>query len=449
MDASLSALFAAQAGMATTGHNIANANTRGYSRQDVLFAARRPDILPYGALGRGVEVQGIRRIQDEFLLNNMRVQTSRLSSYSSVDTALYEVEAILGSVDNDHLGNAMNEFFASWNTLATPPFTEANKYDVVAKAESLVRNFQSINDSLDDLEANIENNIQVEIRNLNRLLTSVAEMNEQIMSAESNGEPANDLRDQRDILINDISVIAEVSVLERGDGTKDIILAGRTMVSRDTVTNFESSYVNTESGYQMVVVTQGHRNKVNLSPGKLEGLLTSRDVHITQVRENLDSVARQLISEVNSLHVQGRTDNSSGLAFFSGDSMHTIDINEAIRSNNLLVATGRTNADGDNTLAEEIANLTNLSVGGPGEITIGDQYRSMLTTVASQRSSYEFLVENQQNVVESLATKMASVSGVSLDEEGANMVRYQNSYNAAAKVISTVQEMYDTLMSMV
>jgi flagellar hook-associated protein 1 FlgK len=448
MDASLSALFAAQAGMATTGHNIANANTPGYSRQDVHFAARRPDILPYGALGRGVEVQGIRRLQDEFLLNNLRVQNSRLSSYASVDTTLYEVEAILGSVDNDHLGNAMNEFFAAWNTLATPPFSESNKYNVVAKAESLVRDFHAINDSLDDLEANIEDNIQLEISNLNRLLSSVAEMNEQIMAAEANGEPANDLRDQRDLLINQVSEIAEVSVLERDDGTKDIILAGRTMVARGSVTHFQSEYMRTDSGYKMTVVTGGHMTEVNLSPGKLEGLLTSRDVHIQQVRDNLDAVAAKLIEEVNHLHVQGRTDSSSGLSFFSGDSMHTIQVNEAIRSNNLLVATGRTTADGDNTIAEAIANLANESVEGPGAETIGDQYRSLLTTVASQRSSFEFLVENQQNVVTSLETKMASVSGVSLDEEGANMVRYQNSYNAAAKVISTVQEMYDTLMSM-
>lgn len=449
MDASLSALFAAQAGMATTSHNISNANTPGYSRQDVTFAARRPDILSYGAIGRGVEVQGVRRIQDEFLLNNYRIQKSRLASYSSVDSALYEVEAILGSVDNDHLGTALNEFFNSWNTLATPPFEESNKYDVVAKAESLVRDFHAINDSLDDLDDNIENNIQLEITELNQLLTGVADMNQQIMAAEANGEPANDLRDQRDTLINGISDIAEVSVLERDDGTKDIILAGRTLVARDSVTLFQSDYVRTDSGYQMTIVTQGHPTVVDLSAGKLEGLMSSRDTHVADVRESLDKVAMQLITEVNSIHVDGRTNNSSGLTFFSGDSMHTIEVNQAILSNNMLVAAGRTTADGDNTVAEEIANLINLSVDGDGAETITDKYRSMLTTVASKRNSFEFLVENQQNVVASLETKMASVSGVSLDEEGANMVRYQNSYNAAAKVISTVQEMYDTLMNMV
>jgi flagellar hook-associated protein 1 FlgK len=449
MDSSLSALYAAQAGLATTGHNIANANTPGYSRQTVLFSARRPDILPYGAIGRGVEIQGIRRIQDDFLVNNLRSQSARFESYSAVDTTLYEVEAILGSVDNDHLGNALNNFFNSWSALAQPPINTSLKEDVVNNAISLVNDFHAIDESLEDLEADIELGIQSEIGNLNRLLAQVADMNRQIMNAETNGEPANDLRDQRDYLITEVSKIAEVSVLEREDGTKDIILAGRTMVARDSVTEFQSTYEKTADGYQMTVVTQGNLQKVSLSPGKLSGLLESRDTHITGVREQLDAVAGKLIEEVNALHTQGRTDNSSGQAFFTGDSMHTIDVNPAILDNSALVATGRTGADGDTDIALEIAELANAGLEGPGTQSVTDSYRAMLTNVASKRASFEFMVENQQNVVATLQARLASVSGVSLDEEGANMIKYQNSYNAAAKIISTVQELYDTLLNMV
>ncbi|MCB1183269.1 flagellar hook-associated protein FlgK [bacterium] len=450
MDNSLSALFAAQAGLATTGHNISNANTPGYSRQEVLFAARKPSILPYGAIGRGVEIEGIRRIQDDFLLNNLRIQQSRLESYSQTDTALYEIEAILGSVDNDHLGNALTNFFNAWNSLSQPPINPNLKQNVVATGISLVNDFHAINDSLEDLEGQIEVSIQAEIENLNRMLREVANMNEQIMGAETNGEPANDLRDQRDLLITEISKIAEVSILEREDGSKDVILAGRTMVTRDRVSEFTSTYRQGENGnYEMVIVTEGTLRDVNLSPGRLQGLLESRDVQVRGVREKLDAVAAKMIQEVNSLHTQGRTLSSSGLVFFTGDSMHTIEVNTAIALDSTLVATGRTDEIGDNTIALEIANLANVSADGSGEQTVSDRYRSVLIDVASNRASYEFLVENQTNVVASLETKLASVAGVSLDEEGANMVKYQNAYNAAAKVISTVQEMYDALMSMV
>lgn len=448
MDNSLSALFAAQAGLATVGHNIANANTPGYSRQEVLLTPRRPTMMPFGALGRGVEIVGIRRIQDEFLLSNLRVQQSRMEDFNQTDSALAEVESILGSVDNDHLGNALNNFFNSWSALAQPPINSSLKQNVVASATSLVNDFHAINNALDDLEGQIEVGIQAEIKNLNSLLGQVAALNQQIMSAEGNGQQANDLRDQRDLIIMKVSGIAEVSVIERDDGTKDLILAGRTMVARDQVNEFTSSYQETGAGYQMTIVTNGTMQKVDLSPGKLRGLLNSRDVQIKDVRNKLDGVAQKIIADVNALHTQGRTANSSGLAFFTGTSIHTIAVNPALVADRSLVATGRTSAPGDNTLALDIANLATVGSSGSGNQTVNDVYRSLLIDVASSRNSFQFLVENQQNVVASLKTKLSSVSGVSLDEEGANMVRYQNSYSAAAKVITTVQAMYDSLFSM-
>lgn len=449
MDTSLSALFAAQAGLATTGHNIANANTPGYSRQDVMFSARRPDMTAVGAIGRGVEVEGIRRIQDEFLLNNLRTQMARGESYASIDATLSEVESVLGSVDNDLIGGALSDFFGAWNSLAQPTMTGSLKANVLSTAERLVEQMHAMDESLTALENNIESSIQLEIGNLNRLLTQVADMNRQIMAAETTGEPANDLRDQRDLLITQVSAIAEVSVHEREDGTKDVILAGRTMVARDSVTLFESNYENSGDGYRMMVVTNGTKQAVQLSMGKLEGLLTSRDVHLKNVRDQLDGVAAKLIEEVNALHTQGRTSGSSGLQFFTGDNLHTIGINPELVANSDLIATGRTTAPGDNELALAIANLGNVSSGAGDDRTVTDVYRSLLTDVASARSTYVFMVENQSDVVASLESKLASVSGVSLDEEGAAMVRYQNSYGAAAKIVATVQEMYDTLMNMV
>ncbi|MBE0566605.1 MAG: flagellar hook-associated protein FlgK [Krumholzibacteria bacterium] len=449
MDTGLSALFSAQAGLATVGHNIANASSPGYSRQQVLFAARRPRITADGAIGRGVEIAGIRRIQDEFLANNMRVQSSRLASYTAVDGALYEIEAILGSVDNDHLADALNKFFNSWNGLAQPPVNTNLKQNVVAAAQSLVQDFHAVSDNLDGLEKNLNESIQAELGTLNSQLRAVAELNKQIMQAEVGGHPANDLRDQRDFLILGISEMAEVAVLEREDGSKDLIMSGRTIVSRGSVTELSTREVAEGGSSRMMVVTQDTLREVALSTGRIEGLLTSRDVHVTQVRDLLDKVAATLVREVNALHTQGRTPLSSGLAFFTGDSMHTIAVNTALVDQPGLVATGRTIAESDNALALALANLGSVSALDPDGETVLDYYRSAVVTVASNRASYEFMVDNQQNVVDSLEAKIASTSGVSLDEEGANMVKYQNGYNAAARVISAVQEMYDTLLNMV
>ncbi|MFO7653926.1 MAG: flagellar hook-associated protein FlgK [Candidatus Krumholzibacteriia bacterium] len=448
MDTSLSAMFAAQAGLATVSHNIANAGTPGYSRQQTVFAARRPLMLTFGAIGRGVDIAGIRRMQDEFLLANLRKQAAKYESYATADATLYDLEAILGSVDNDHLGDALTDFFNAWSDLATPPANPGLKQSVVSSAQSLVADFHALSNGLDDMERNIEQAVQQEIVQLNDLLAQVAGLNEHIMAAEVGGEAANDLRDARDRLITEVSRIAEVSVIERDDGSKDVILAGRTMVTRGSFQRFTSRYVQDGDGYKMTVVTQDNLRDVKLSEGRLEGLLTSRDVHVTSVREKLDEVARALIESVNALHSEGNSGLASGLPFFTGDSIHTIDVIAAIQDDPSLVATSRSGAPGDNDIARAIAELANGGgeAGGQG---VGDRYRSLLIDLASQRSSFEFLVDNQQNLVGSIEARIARVSGVSMDEEGANMVRYQQTYGAAAKVISTVQELYDTLLNMV
>lgn len=449
MDTSLSALFAAQAGLATTSHNIANSNDANFSRQQVMVSTRRPTIMSYGAIGRGVQIDGVRRIQDDFLAANLNTQSARLAAHVAVDSALYEVEAILGSVDNDHMGTSLTNFFNAWNALSQPAVNEDLKGNVVTMAESLVLDFRSVNESLDDLAANIERTIGAEIDNLNRLLAGVGDLNDQIMRTEATGVSANDQRDQRDALIGAISQLAEVSAIEREDGSKDLIMAGRTVVARGSVTYFETLQRSDGRGTQTSIVTADNHKEVALPEGKLAGLLASRDEHVTRVRDQLDDVATKLIREVNALHTQGRTGTSSGLVFFTGDSLHTIEVNASLKHNSQLVATGRTGEAGDNSLALEIANLVNVSADGDGEQTILEAYRSTINDTAGKRSSFAFLVESQQDVVLALAAKRQSISGVSIDEEGANMVKYQNSYNAAAKVITAVQEMYDVLLNMV
>ena len=197
MENSLSAMFAAQAGLATVSHNIANANTPGYSRQQAVLSSRRPLVLTFGSIGQGVEVANIRRIQDEFLLANLRKQTSRSASYSMTDSTLYEIETILGSVDNDHLGDALNSFFSAWSDLANPPQDPGLKTFVLSQAQSLVADFQAINQSLDDVATGIELAVQAEIAGLNDRLAQVAALNKQVMAAEIGGPEANDLRDRR------------------------------------------------------------------------------------------------------------------------------------------------------------------------------------------------------------------------------------------------------------
>jgi flagellar hook-associated protein 1 len=448
MDTSLSAMFAAQLGLATTSHNIANADRAGYTRQYNVVTSRQPLKLPFGAIGTGVDVVSVRRAQDDFLQENFRVQTARKESYAAIDSALYEVENIMGSVDNDHLGSSLSTFFNAWSDLATPPADSSLKQLVLSASQSLVNDFRTIDSSLDALTHELDTGITQELGSLNDLLNQVGLLNGQILGVEVGGATANDLRDQRDALLAEIAGIAAVTVVEREDGTADVILNGRTMVTRDVVQRFTTQFERTDDGYRMTVVTSTNLRDVLLPEGRLSGLLAARDEHVEGVRAQLDEVVRTLVESVNALHSQGQTGSSSGLPFFVGDSMSTLAVNTAIAEDPTLIATSRTGEPGDNDIALAIADLANFSFDGSDQ-TIGDRYRATLVDLASKRSSYEFLVENQDNAVSAVEAKIASATGVSLDEEGANMLRYQNTYNAAAKVISTVQALWDALLAMV
>jgi flagellar hook-associated protein 1 FlgK len=195
----------------------------------------------------------------------------------------------------------------------------------------------------------------------------------------------------------------------------------------------------------MGVVTAGSQQQVQLSPGRLEGLLTAQQDQVVRLRSQLDGVVAQLVTRVNDLHTRGQS-AGPGPVFFTGSTLADVAVNEVLVLDPDRVVTGSTGLSGDNELALAIAALFHDASAGP---SIGDAYRAVVTEVAGDSGRTAFLLESQAGVVASLEARMASVSGVSLDEEGARLVQYQNSYNAAAKVIQTVQEMYDALLEMI
>lgn len=452
MDNSLSGMFLARIALQTVSHNIANANTPGFSRQDVLVAARQPLNLSYGQLGRGVQIEQVRRLTDSFLQQKQRAQGARLESYTQIDSTLQEVEAILGSVSSDHLGASLTAFFNAWSDLATPPINSSLKQAVVSAAQAVVTDFQSTASSLDDLERSLNDGLGREVTNLNSLLRQVADLNNQILYVESASAAANDLRDQRDAAVLEVSKLAKVSVLERDDGTVDLVLSGRTVVTRGNAETLELRRVFVDGSERAEIVAARSQSAVTLAEGKLQGMIAARDEHVRALRDRLDDLANLLADRVNALHTQGRTASSSGLLFFTGDSAGTLALNPALVAGPAsaeLVASSRSGLEGDNDIAREIAALASEPLETGGSESLLDRYNTLIVDTASSRSGYQFLLENQQNVVETVEGRLEAIRGVSLDEEGANLVRYQNAYDAAARVVTVAAEMFETLLTMI
>ena len=450
LDISLSGLFAASTQMQTASNNIANANVPGYSRQRVVTAVRPGLRTPYGLLGTGTAVTDVRRMTDQFLGGRLRAQTAAAATADAVDSALQEIETILGSVDNDHLGTAMTDFFNAWSDLATPPINGTLRQSVLNAAQRLVDDFHAMDDGLGRLAADLDTQLADSVSVLNGLLRNVADLNRQVLLGEAGGGEAGALRDSRDELLRQVAQLVRADVVERDDGTVDVIVGGRTLVSRDhaeTVSVVREPGADGEPGLPHLAVHDG-RDPLTAPAGKLAGLLAARREQVPAARQRLDAVAAALIERVNALHVEGMSGNRHGVPFFTGDDAHSIAVEERIVEDPDLIAVSRSGAAGDNDIALAIAGL-GQATGRDGETSLKEMFTGVVMEFASRSAASRQQVESQRQLVEAVQNRLDSIRGVNLDEEAANLALYQNSFQAAAKVITTVQKLYDTVLTMV
>ncbi|MCP4145508.1 MAG: flagellar hook-associated protein FlgK [bacterium] len=450
MNSSLSGMYLARAGLQTTSHNISNAGTAGFSRQELMVGSRLGASTSYGYLGDGAEATGVRRMTDFFLVGRMRSQGARLTYYSQMDTTLYDIETVMGSVDGGGVSSAINDFFSSWNDLATPPANDVLRQSVLHSSQRLAEEFNNLATNLNNLADDLDSQIESGVGELNARLEAVAILNQQILTAEAGSSIANDLRDQRELLLGEVAALTDIDVQSRNDGTVDVIINGRAVVVRNeaellTVRRDEGS--NGEPG--RFIITAGNRGQeISVGQGHISALLESRDENVLGALDSLNEVAATFIDKINELHVQGETHNGHGVMFFTGTNASNMQINTAVENDPNLIATSRDGFEGDTDLAKEIAAMSNTAFDENGN-TLGNIFTGMIVDFASRSGSSQFMVESQMQVVSSLENRIESLRGVSMDEEAANMSRYQNAYDASARMVSVVQEMFDTLFQMV
>ena len=450
MNSSLSGMHLARAGLQTTSHNISNAGTAGFSRQELMIGSRIGANTSYGILGAGAEGTGVRRITDSFLVDRMRSQGARLTHYSQMDTTLYDIETVMGSVEGGAVSGAINDFFSSWNDLATPPANDALRHSVLHSSQRLAEEFSNLAINLNSLADDLDLQIEAGVSELNARLEAVAILNQQILTTEAGSSIANDLRDQRELILSEIGALTDIDIQSRNDGTVDVIINGRAVVVRNeaerlTVRRDEGG--NGQPG--RFIITTGERGQeISIGQGHLSALIESRDVNVLGALENLNEIAATFIDKINELHIQGETHNGHGVMLFTGTNALDMQVNTAVENDKSLIATSRNGFDGDTDLAKEISAMSNTAFDESGN-TLGNIFTGMVVDFASRSGSRQFMVESQLQVVQSLENRLEGLRGVSMDEEAANMARYQNAYDASARMVSVVQEMFDTLFNMV
>ena len=402
------------------GHNIANVNTSGFSRQRAVLTTT----LPQGEMGTGVKVESVDRIRDEVVDFYIRSENPKLNKWKARLKNLEEMEILFNEPSDNSIGKILNDFWDSWSDLANNPENGAARANVREQGEAICDAFRTLYQNLKDLQEKIDEEIETDVDHLNSIINQIADLNKEIEKVELGGRAhANDLRDKRDLLLDELSELTGFEYGEMKDGTIRIGVHGQLLVSKGVVSPFIAEAG--ENGF-LEVKWEDSGEKVAITTGKLKGLMEIRDEVIPRFLSGLNSLASTLIDEVNTLHRQGMgldgTSKVEGWKNFSGslDSDGSFEINgvniqvaagddldaiiakinakkdttgvEASKDGDKLVLepyslnpqTNNITADPDNIMLDKLGILANFFSGtGAEDIDLDDAIKSDLSKIAA------------------------------------------------------------------
>ena len=548
-------LLAQQLAIEVTGQNIANVETEGYSRQDVTFEANTPrHAIKYGSMhqiGTGVRVAGIERAHDQFLFEQI-MDEGDLTGSTEVKKEIFEqLEVLFNEGSGRSLNDALSSFFASVHDLATNARGLSERADLVSKAEHLASTFNQTGKQLFTIQRNIDSTIETEVVEINSLTTQIGKLNESIHANEPASQyKANDLRDNRDRLVKELSKKIDIQLIEESDNQISLTLKdGTALVLKDRVFKLSTSLNGDNDSFKDVNIEYGSGLKnitSTITGGELRGYLDMRDTEVKSILDKMNILSASFIQEFNGIHRAGfGLDGSSGLDFFSpldvtvdhdvdntgtavvsmtnaspttvsvdefeiaftGSNTFTLNnlttnassgtftfasgstfnikdgfavtisgaavsgdkvtfsvsedaasgmsVSSTITANTKKIAAGTTtNGDGANALLmadlqDTLSfNSVTWSGSGSGSYTFDEYYNAVVSTIGIESFSAQATLRQQEGIMLQLNSRRESISGVSIDEEMIKMIKFQQAYNASARMISVVDEMLDALNRM-
>lgn len=445
------ALNANQFGISLTGQNIANINTPGYSRRRAQLSEAATANIDGKLVGTGVKVTGIEAFRDNLIQSRIQTETGISGKLTAYRDSLAPVEVALNSSESGGLQNAIGSFFGAFRDLDANPNSLPLRAVATQRGANLANAFQSTRSKLDNIRTDVDGQLRSTVDQVNTLAKHIAKLNVDIRTAESSGNDASPLRDQRTELINDISELAGVRQVPNVDGSVNLTIGeGRPLVAGDKA--FELHAGNTPPLGYATITLDGQ--PAIFEEGKIRGYQDAIDEVNSQI-DTLDNLAAAVVSRVNTLHTSGTDlDGNAGVKFFSDSPAVTaanISIDPAVKANPRLVVASALAQPGQNgTLAGEIANLMTDPTTTVGSQTgsFSSIYGSMLSDTGEKLNAAESNLQTQTAIIAQATAQRDSISGVSLDEEAINLLQYQKAFEAAARFIKVAEEMTQTILSL-
>lgn len=481
-----SAIFANQTGVRITSQNIANAQTEGYSRRTIHFVESRPDRTPGGRLGTGVSVQDVTRVRDELLDVTFRRESSKSSGFALREDVLGRVEQVFGEPSESGLAATMDAFWGSWSDLASRPSNNTARRTVQQRGAEVAATLQSFDRRLDEVGQHTQLRLQDATKDVNGLAEQLGRINREIVTAEGGGHEAHDLRDQRDRLLDTLAKIGSVRVLDRGNGSVAVMFENATIVDGPS---YKQLSIDSLAGPPRELLVKVDGNAIDFAEsGSVMGeMIRTLNEDIPGARARLDALAEAVVTQVNALHQRGRQPRADPAdpvvpagEFFAGDGVtaSTIRLHSAIAADHTQVTTS---ADPDSPTENRIALAMAALQGRPkdnlvarellGEdpwmqasgtlslkpkplteyypASLGEYYEDLVTEVALEVSSSANGKQVFGTIADQADARRQSVSGVSTDEELIKLMNFQQAYTAATKLVTTVDEMLQSVLNMV
>lgn len=457
------ALHTQRAGVEVAGQNLANVNNPGYARQRLIVQSDLSIQTSVGPQGTGVDVVAIEQVRNALLDRQIQTETTVGGYWQEQQRGLQDAQVSLGEqIDQQRQSNAgdtgagtagglldsLSNLFKSFSAVAAAPASLADRQGLVAKAQQLASQFKFVDDRLDNVQQSLDQTLQSSVDRANQLIGQIQKSNEQIYRLEVGGVVANDVRDLREQRLEELAALVNFDTAEAADGTVSLATGGVLLL--DGLKQVDQYQTFRDGAGKLMVQTSATGAPLALTGGRMQGAIDARDGGVTALRSGLNDVAATLIGEVNAIYVTGYDLNGgTGELFFQGSDAGDIQVNQVLLTDpSRLQAAEVAGTPGDNRVVQRMAALMDQPQASLQGQTITGRYVRIVSGIGEQVATTTQQLENQDAVAKLLHSQRDAVSGVSLDEEMTDLMRYQKAFEASARLISTVDEMLDTVMRM-
>jgi len=468
--------------MQLTGHNVSNAGNEGYTRQRLVIESIYPNTKNrFGrgvTVGAGADVTQIDQVRSQYIDRQLRDEYASLGQWDKRSEEMQFIETIFDeTAETGSITTALADFYDSLGKLTTDADSEEVRTVVQQNAIKLCETFNYYSDQLTELQKSYNEAMSVSVDRINDLLTSIADYNGEIMGYELGGQKANELKDSRNMLLDELSKLVNISYEEDSSGRLSVSVDGTVLVDHTTTTLLEAvpdqtGVVSGEPNFYSIYY-EGTTTDFAYSGGELKAYQDLRDSNtadnmgVPYLLSRLNTLARSLAQEINTVHETGYTipvgagASLTGVDFFElpaggyGDiTAGNISLSAEVLANVRNIAASDTAIDlaaadtqkGNNVIALEMYALTSSTTLG----TVGsfaDYLKSFVVEVGVTSAGAQEMAGSQNTIIGNLETRKESISGVSVDEEMINLISYQYAYSASSRVLTAIDEALDVLIN--